>query len=415
VLRHSLTNAEFPDAILRLIRASIGTFLIFIIVTSFVVPHVLAVSGKSIVNAKLEWIRTPINGSVSFNNIRLGDSVSKGDLLGVVSNERAEDTLLNSLRLEKSALDTSIFTLEKRHQQLTEQRRELAASVYQSLLQLREQTKVQINTTETELLLSEKKHIQLKEKIQRYESANREFSKSEPYSVVSRAILDEHHSQITEVDAYTSKQQDTLTMLKSDLHLAIAGEFTSKNTPPEQLKLNDVEQAITAITAEKQALLMKSNQLLADVEARTVNLGLVKQNEFTARVNGVLWDIGYADGSYVNNGDSLVAIADTDSLVIECIFHQRYLDNIHIGDFATINLMGSGEKLTGRVKKVLIRDPVRTSDLNAFKFNSPENNEFKVMISLDGDQTPRIGQRAKVVISKNKSSPISKILMTLSR
>jgi len=402
---------------MRVIRSSVGVFLIIVIATSFLVPHVLAVSGKSIVNAKLEWIRTPINGNVSFGNIRLGDSVSKDQVLGEVTNTRAEDSLLNSLQLESSALNTAIFDTDNRHRQLSEQKSKLSDSVHQSLLQLRQQTELKINTIETELLSAERKRVQLRSQIQRYEAANEEYSEQKPFSVVSRAMLEDHYNEVTEVEAYISNQKNALKLLATELQSAITGEFSSKNTPLEQQKLKDLEQATANIATERQALLMKSEQLLKDIEVRTASLDLNKREEFTARVDGVIWDIGYADGSYVQNGDALVAIADTDSLVVECIFHQRYLDSISVGDFASINLMGSNEKMTGKVEKVLIRDPVRSSNLSAFKFSSPENNEFKVLITIDSNQdsAPRIGQRAKVVISKSKTSLISKLLLALSR
>jgi len=393
------SRSEKIDIVMRVIRSSVGVFLIIVIATSFLVPHVLAVSGKSIVNAKLEWIRTPINGNVSFGNIRLGDSVSKDQVLGEVTNTRAEDSLLNSLQLESSALNTAIFDTDNRHRQLSEQKSKLSDSVHQSLLQLRQQTELKINTIETELLSAERKRVQLRSQIQRYEAANEEYS------------------EVTEVEAYISNQKNALKLLATELQSAITGEFSSKNTPLEQQKLKDLEQATANIATERQALLMKSEQLLKDIEVRTASLDLNKREEFTARVDGVIWDIGYADGSYVQNGDALVAIADTDSLVVECIFHQRYLDSISVGDFASINLMGSNEKMTGKVEKVLIRDPVRSSNLSAFKFSSPENNEFKVLITIDSNQdsAPRIGQRAKVVISKSKTSLISKLLLALSR
>ena len=129
------------------------------------------------------------------------------------------------------------------------------------------------------------------------------------------------------------------------------------------------------------------------------------------------WDIGFADGSYVNSGDSLIAVADTNSLVVEAIFHQRYLDNVAVGDHATVDLMGSDQRLTGTVSEVRIRDQVKSMDLRAFNFTTPDSDEFKVVVTIDEGlvNTPRVGQRSKVIINRSSSRLVPNILLFVNR
>ncbi len=414
---NALRDKNIIDKVFRAARATTGAFILIVIVTSILIPQVLAVTGNSVVNAKLEWIRTPINGTVTYTNLKLGDSVRKGDILGNITNERADDNFLNSLLFEKSSIESGLFTLNNKHQQLQQKKQTLTLSVADALIQLKDQTNIRINSIETELALAKSKSADLQSLLLRYETANKEFSASDSYSVVSREIIDQQKSLLTETEAYISNQTDALKIMKADFESAVSGKFSSKNTPLEQQQLSAVNQDINALLAEKDALEFKLGRLSADIAERQKRLKLNTRHQFASRVNGALWDLGYANGSYVNNGDALVAIADSDTLTVECIFHQRYLDNIKVGDFANVNLMGSDQKLIGRVSKVMIRDSLKGSSLKAFSSSSPETNEFKVIVTLDDQQTytPKIGQRAKVVITAKKSSPVPSILLFLSR
>ena len=158
---------------------------------------------------------------------------------------------------------------------------------------------------------------------------------------------------------------------------------------------------------------IRSNKLQAQIATRLERLKTNSYYELVAGVAGTMWDIGFPNGSYVNHGDSVVAIADTDTLSVEGNFHQRYLDNIKVGYPATISLMGSREKLGGVVTEVKIRDQIKSADLSAFNLDSPATNEFKVVVKLDDRQNNDlyIGQRAKVIISKSRSSIIPSLLL----
>ena len=76
------------DKILRVIRTMAGTVILLTIVSAILIPQVLPVSGNSFINARLEWIRTPIDGDLSLENLKIGDSIEKGALIGKITNER---------------------------------------------------------------------------------------------------------------------------------------------------------------------------------------------------------------------------------------------------------------------------------------------------------------------------------------
>jgi|GEM_PF-5775670 len=153
--------------------------------------------------------------------------------------------------------------------------------------------------------------------------------------------------------------------------------------------------------------------------------------ELVAGVSGILWDIGFSDGSYVSDGDSVVAIANAETIVVEGFFHQRYLDNISVGDPATVDLVGSDARLSGVVSEVRIRDQIKSADLSAFNLEAPSDNEFKVVVLLGDAETNTsrkndpaaqseehqlyIGQRAKLIVGKSNSGFLPSVLLFFNR
>ena len=103
--------------------------------------------------------------------------------------------------------------------------------------------------------------------------------------------------------------------------------------------------------------------------------------------------------------------------MVEGNFHQRYLDNVQVGDPATVALTGSDKRLSGLVSEVKIRDQIKSADLSAFNLESPDTNEFKVIVTLNSGEAEDvfIGQRARLIISKSSSSIIPSILLFYKR
>lgn len=401
------------DKFLRVVRALIGSAILLTIVTAILIPQLMPVSGNSFVNAKLEWIRTPIEGDLAFSSINVGDKVAKGTVLGTVTNPRADDYFLNQLNSEISGLESALFSLNNRKKHLTERREILKVKVDDSLLSLQDKSQIRLEIVENELASAISEKAAIEKRIARYEKANANYKGEESYAVISRASIESLGDREKELQTSIISQTATINLLKSNLESALSGTFISENTPLEQQQLLEIEHSLANIDSEIESMTIRSNKLQAQIATRLERLKTNSYYELVAGVAGTMWDIGFPNGSYVNHGDSVVAIADTDTLSVEGNFHQRYLDNIKVGYPATISLMGSREKLGGVVTEVKIRDQIKSADLSAFNLDSPATNEFKVVVKLDDRQNNDlyIGQRAKVIISKSRSSIIPSLLL----
>jgi RND family efflux transporter MFP subunit len=106
-----------------------------------------------------------------------------------------------------------------------------------------------------------------------------------------------------------------------------------------------VEEA-RAADRQAQADLLRA---IADRDLAKLNLD---RSSVRAQVNGRVANVTLRPGAYVTVGKGVFALIDSDTLRVEGYFEETKLDNIKVGDVATIQLMGNGRRLQGRVESI---------------------------------------------------------------
>ena len=90
-------------------------------------------------------------------------------------------------------------------------------------------------------------------------------------------------------------------------------------------------------------------QAVADRDVAKLNL---ERATVRASVNGIVTNFGMRPGDYVNAGNPVFALVDTDSFYIDGYFEETKLPRIHVGNRARIHLMGEGVPIEGHVKSI---------------------------------------------------------------
>ena len=111
-------------------------------------------------------------------------------------------------------------------------------------------------------------------------------------------------------------------------------------------------------------------QGLAEVAAAELNL---QRTTVAARVNGVVTNLELRPGDYLTAGRQALALVDTDSLHVDGYFEETKLPRIHVGDPASVQVMGERQILKGRVQSIAaaIDDRERTLSPNLVANISP--------------------------------------------
>ena len=115
------------------------------------------------------------------------------------------------------------------------------------------------------------------------------------------------------------------------------------------------------------------DQARADLDVAKLNL---ERSTVTAPVNGIVTNFGLLPGRYVTAGAPIMAIIDSDTFRVEGYFEETKLRNVHVGDRASVRLIGDPRVLTGHVESIAsgIEDQSRSTSNDLLASVNPTFN-----------------------------------------
>jgi multidrug resistance efflux pump len=138
-------------------------------------------------------------------------------------------------------------------------------------------------------------------------------------------------------------------------------------------KLSDAaasQQRVEAARATDLEAKAAYGQAVADRDLAKLNL---ERSAVKASVNGRITNMELRPGTYVTTGRGVMALIDSDTLRVEGYFEETKLPRIHVGDKASIRLMGDEATLRGHVDSFAggIEDRERTAGSNLLASVNP--------------------------------------------
>jgi multidrug resistance efflux pump len=181
-------------------------------------------------------------------------------------------------------------------------------------------------------------------------------------------------------------------------------------------KLSDTavsEQKFELARASAQEAKAGYDQAVADRDVAQLNLA---RSEVRASVNGRITNMDLRPGAYVTIGRGVIALIDEDTLRVEGYFEENKLPRIHVGDKATVRLIGEKSVLSGHVESIAggIEDRERSSGTNLLANVNPTFSWVRlaqrvpVRIALDaraGSLALVSGRTATVEINARQKPP----------
>ncbi|MGE8128612.1 efflux RND transporter periplasmic adaptor subunit [Methylobacterium sp. NPDC080182] len=181
-------------------------------------------------------------------------------------------------------------------------------------------------------------------------------------------------------------------------------------------KLSDAaasQQRVEAARATDLEARAAYGQAVADRDLAKLNL---ERSAVKAAVNGRITNMELRPGTYVSTGRGVMALIDSDTLRVEGYFEETKLPRIHVGDKASVRLMGETSTLNGRVESFAggIEDRERTAGSNLLASVNPTfawvrlAQRIPVRIKLDDvpDETRLVaGRTATVAVASEGGTP----------
>ena len=99
---------------------------------------------------------------------------------------------------------------------------------------------------------------------------------------------------------------------------------------------------------------IQQQKAAVDVAQSTLNLAVLNlhRSQVVAPSDGTLSNFSLRAGSYIKVGDNVAALIDRKQLYVVGYFEETKLNRIHLGDHATIQLMGDSQKIKAHVQGV---------------------------------------------------------------
>ena len=179
--------------------------------------------------------------------------------------------------------------------------------------------------------------------------AEAEMAQSKASIVKSQAnivLADKNASRYASLmDGAISKQeQDQMFAIRDQSH----AEHTQLEAVTEQAKANIIQQKALIEVAQSHVNLAQLN---------------LKRSAVVAPADGTMSNFELRAGNYIQVGQPVAALVDRKALYVVGYFEETKLNKIHVGDQATVQLMGDSEKIKGHVQGIAtgIEDRERSS------------------------------------------------------
>jgi RND family efflux transporter MFP subunit len=185
--------------------------------------------------------------------------------------------------------------------------------------------------------------------------------------------------------------------------LAQARREARRNVGLGDLVAQEITEQSTSRVAAGEAALAQA------ISARDLAELNLQRTVVVAPTEGLLSDVTLRVGDYVTAGKPVVALMDTESLRVEGYFEETKLKGVHVGQAATVQLMGESELLHGHVQSIApaIEDRDRAASANLLPNVNPVFNWVRlaqrVPVRIALDRTPSdvrliVGRTATVAV-----------------
>jgi RND family efflux transporter MFP subunit len=151
---------------------------------------------------------------------------------------------------------------------------------------------------------------------------------------------------------------------------ALGDLIATETTEQSQTKVSEGEAAL----AEARAAVAEAQVAVSEAKnARDVAALNLERTRVLAPLDGRLSDMALRPGNYVSPGKPVMALVDTSTLRIEGYFEETKLGRVHIGQKATVHLMGENRTMAGHVTSIAsaIEDHDRSASPNLLPAINP--------------------------------------------
>ena len=384
----------------RMLRRTVALGLLLLALWFWALPFFFPVTSRAVVNARIVQVRAPIGGEVTALAPAVGDRVAEGEAVMRVTGRNVEISHLTVAR--------------SRHGELVARRARLVAELAHTAeaeaacrKDLERYTRAMVDSLGA---TSREGRARVKVAELEYEAVDRRVGRSRDLTdrgAGGAAELADTRDAATVAKARIDLERAGLGRTEAELEAVGQELFVTRDAPVFQLQARELAfkmPRLRADIAEVNELLKTAARAVQEEEERVRGLS---DAPVRAPLAGVVWKRPGGLNQVVDRNETVLEVADQNTVFVEALIHQRYLTTVVPGCRATVCLTG-GATLAGRVQAVRTSNTAEAEARYAVSLLDGDPRQVKVIIKLDeaAPDVSLIGRHVRVLISGADPDPV---------
>lgn len=342
-------------------------------------------TGTAVVNADVQILTSPIEGTVKDCGVTTGGQVHEGQVVAHVHNEWVDEAHLRELTLFQTEAETAVAKAQAAQQEASrtldgrlDAARTARAAAQEKAHQVQEQSQSALRDAQETLRLQQLVLAALA-----------------PFVQLGRL----QETDLAPVRAQILQAQTQVDTLAAAAKAANAAEATAAE---EDAKAQaDVAQARATLEQATADLTQAQGQLATythQIEQEQAHLAALRDQVLRAPLTGSVWVQKATAGAQVQSGAPILAIADPATIAVEAVLDGALRDQVHAGDRVRVRISGAGLLVDGHIRSLgAASSPThdRAQDLGPQPADA-----LRATIDLDTRAAPAdlLGQGCEVVV-----------------
>ncbi len=356
------------------------------------VPFFFPVTSQAVVNARMVQVRTPIDGEAEGVLHEIGDTVEAGAPLLRVVSRRVDASHEAELVTRRAALVSDQERLRGELEEALRMRDECLANTKRFYHELVSSLKASLQEADARVQTA---------KVQR-DAAHVRTTRAERLASLQTGA-DSELDTAREAEAVAIKRieedEASRSKLEKELQAAEKGFLFQRDAPYFEQRANELASKIPELKGQLKEIDEKRAAAENELQEERSHVVRMSETEVAAPVAGTVWKRDVQLGQVVKQHENLLEIADPETIFVEALLHQSYLNTVGPGSRAVVKLT-DGRVLNGRVRAVRTLGGADTEA--SFAVNLPCHDVKQVRVLIDFDpvvpNAALIGRHARVFI-----------------
>jgi biotin carboxyl carrier protein len=369
----------FAAAARRFLKIAVGIALVAAFGWTPLRAMLATTSVEAIINARIETIRSPLDGVVQFGAGETANwSAASLPPKLVVANPYADRSRLDELRRQKNALESQTQTLERES--------ELTQAALDALdLQVSKFRKSRLKLIEAKLAALAAELDAAIAKTSQVAASKRRSEHLQRTGDISAAEGDRTQYEWSAATSNEAAARKRLEATRVERDAVAEGVFVGdsyNDSPSSEQRAAELRLRKGELDAELDAARSQTKHVADQIAEEEARYRLRSEATVALPAKGRVWETLIAPGEYVSKGQDLLRVLDCSKPIVSANVDERVYDRLEVGSPATFRPLEDGKTYRGTV--INLTGAAGASANFAIPPLSLRKSPFYVTIAIDG-------------------------------